>query len=367
MRLQNLSVINYRNYQSQTIDFSPGKNLFLIIGQNAQGKTNILEAIYLLALCKSFRPIDFNGLMKWEEDYFEVKGAIKQNNQSKELTIIHQINPKNKKAHKVNGVKKSVTDFVGNLFVTFFSPDDLNLIFMSPAIRRKYLDVVLSQISRTYLQNLLKLKKVLQNRNQILKRIQLKKAQTDELDFWDEKLAEIGAQIVRERVKMIEFYNQRLTGYYSQIADQKLSLDLYYKSNMRGLSDSEILEHLGARLERDIREECTSLGPHRDDFWFYLNQKEMQYYCSRGEIRSAILALKMTEIDFFKEKTGLKPILLLDDAFSELDGKRKQFLLGLILNHQTIVTTTPENQNIFEKIKDSVVWYCEGGRINGSE
>ncbi len=363
MRLRNLSVSNYRNYEKLELCFSDKKNVFLIIGRNAQGKSNILEAIYFLALCKSFRQIPSKDLIKWGEDFFRICADIEKDTEDINLEIVNLMKPKNKKAHKVNGVKKSVTDFIGTLNITFFSPDDINMIILSPSYRRRYFDVILSQIDKRYLQNIIKYKKVIQNRNQILKNINRNNAEIDELYFWDQKFIDISYNIVQKRREMIQYYNTYLKDYYSTISNSSSVLELKYKSNIKNLEKDLIQLELKNRLEVDIRLESTLLGPHRDDIEFYLDDNEMCYSSSRGEIRSAILSLKMIEIQFFKDQTGYNPVLLLDDAFSELDKERKNKLLQIVNDNQTIITSTTDNMDILSKLGDKVIWCCEEGKI----
>jgi len=362
MRLQKLKIEQFRNISDLNLDFDINQNLFAIIGKNAQGKTNILESIYLLALTKSFRVADLNALILTDHDYFRVQADIVRKKEDIKLEVIHQKLPKLKKAHKINDVKKTITEYVGNFQVTLFTPDDMNLVFASPAVRRKHLDVILSQVDRNYLQSMIKLKKIIKNRNQILKQINRKQSQIDELEFWDIKLAETGQQIVLSRIKLIEFFNQHLSSIYNHLSQSDYSLNVQYRSNMRGLSVEELRELISSRLERDLREESTTLGPHRDNFMITLNQQLIEQFCSRGEIRSVMLALRMSEIKFFESIQGVKPLLLLDDAFSELDTDRTKFLNEIIQDHQTIITTTDDMSDNLKSFS-GVVWHCQSGQI----
>ena len=346
MYLNTLKLTNFRNYQNLKLDFP--EKLTILIGPNASGKTNLLEAIQMLSFSKSFRTRSDLEVIKWGMDFCKVDGEIKTNEETQKLELlIDTSSGKFKKGVKINSLSKRALDLIGKLPSVLFCPEDLNLITASPYKRRKYLDMVLCQTSKRYWAALSELRKVLLARNQILKDMAEHKAEKKELDFWDSKLIETGKLIMSLRKSMIDFYNTKLVSIYNQITGQDKYLKMAYKPSFtlpKEFSLETIASKFKEELEKvrwkEIVKQRTLVGPHRDDFYFLLDKKSLATFGSRGEFRSVIIALKMTEVSFLEEKLGQRPILLLDDVFSELDQERRNSLANMVGQQQTIVTTT---------------------------
>lgn len=337
MKIKSLQLENFRNYKQYKINFE--KNILLIQGKNAQGKTNLIEAVFALAIGKSFRLKNLDEAIKWGEEYLRIQGILAN---QKELELFYTDSPRRQKTSKINEVKKSLNDFVGNFVCVLFTPEDIDLVSSSPSLRRRFLDILLSQISHQYLLELLNYQKILKHRNKLLKAIQEKKSKEDELDFWDQKLAEHGSFILYERLKFFNETKSYLEEQYQSISGKPDSLHLKYLTKSANISPEIYLNFLMEKRQRDILLNETSLGPHRDDFEFVLNQKPLTNFGSRGEYRSSVLALKLTEVFFIEKIKGEKPVLLLDDVFSELDSVRQNYLVQIIQNQQTIITTTDD-------------------------
>ena len=346
MNLITLKLTNFRNYQNLKLDFP--EKLTILIGPNASGKTNLLEAIQILSFSKSFRTRTDLEVIKWGMDFCRVEGEIKNNTGRQKLELIIDFSSgKLQKKVKINGLPKRALDLIGKLPSVLFCPEDLNLITTSPYQRRKYLNMVLCQISKKYWTALSEMRKILSARNQILKDIIEQKAKEKELDFWNSKLIETGKLIIALRKNMIDFYNTKLASIYNQIIKGDKFLRIIYKPsfnlpkefNLETIA-SQFKEELEKVRTKEIEKQRTLIGPHKDDFYFLLNKKSLATFGSRGEFRSVIIALKMTEVSFLEERLNQRPVLLLDDVFSELDQERRNSLARIIDRQQTIVTTT---------------------------
>ena len=333
--LTRLYIKGFRNLRELCLDVDPSVPIHAFVGSNGQGKTNMLEAIYLCSLSKSFRTRNNSDLVGFEEAFLTVKVDTPE----EKLEVVITAKP-TQKVLKVNGVKKQASDFIGHLKSVFFSPDDLAYMAFAPKLRRRYLDVVLSQLNRDYLSHLMEYNEACRQRNSLLKAIADERADMDELEFWDEKLAQLGAYITEERGKLIDQLQGLVEEHYKQISKSDQPVRIVYESEVRGVSTGELarLYHEGRR--RDLMTCQTKLGPHRDDLKFMLSEKDMRDFASRGEWRSMVLALKFAEIDLIKERTGENPILLLDDVFSELDADRQKYLFDATGKSQTFLTTT---------------------------
>lgn len=343
MYLSSLQLQNFRNYKDFASSFING--LIILTGPNASGKTNLLEAVQLLSLSKSFRVRSEYDLVLFGMDFAKILGTVQKNSQQIKLDItIDSLTSKNQKTIKIDGLKSRAFDLIGELVTVLFSPEDLNLINSTPSLRRRYLDVVICQIDKDYCRNLAEYKKVLINRNQLLLNIKNGYSTKQELSFWNEKLIDLGSKIIAKRQQALKFLNSRLSEIYNDICatkDQKLRI--IYKPNLPLIQDSDIKalfeQELNNKYEREIYKTYTLVGPHRDNFVFELNKKRLAVFGSRGEYRSSILALKSAELDFIEKSLGERPILLLDDVFSELDEKRRNHMFELVRRQQTFITT----------------------------
>ena len=338
MRIQNIKIKGFRNLKGVDLTLEDGVPIHAFVGSNGQGKTNILEAIYLCSLSKSFRTRTSADLIGFDEDF----SSVKVDTDGEKLEVVVTAKPA-QKVLKINGVKKSAADFIGSLRSVFFSPDDLSYMAFAPKLRRRYLDVMLSQLNQDYLSRLMEYNEACRQRNSLLKAIADGKGDMDELEFWDEKLAQLGAFITDIRGGLIDELQKRVSRHYKEISKSEANIRIVYESEVRGVKPKELLELYKKGHRRDIATCQTKLGPHRDDLKFLLNEKDMTDFASRGEWRSLVLALKFAEIDLIKVRTGDYPVLLLDDVFSELDAERQKYLFDAIGKSQTFITTTHES------------------------
>ncbi len=344
MKLLKLQLENFRNYKRRVLEFEPGKPLTVVTGPNGLGKTNLLEAVYVLSLGRSFRSVLQDDMISWGMDYFRVIGEI----DSKEKTAVevsYSNYPSRKKIFKKNGVTLKNSEYIGSFLTVLFHPEDLNILYLSPGLRRRYMDVLLSQADRGYLVALTKYNQSLKQRNALLdeiRRVRFSGGQTsallDDLFAWDKEVVEFGSVIIEKRLLLLSFLNQKLPKLYRAISGGKESVSVSYKSKIEKVADYAQL--LSNRLEKDILQAKTTAGPHRDDLVFYLNEKEINISASRGEFRTLLLAIKLAEIEFIRELTGEDPVLLLDDVFSELDRSRQLRLMKAVKGCQAIISTT---------------------------
>jgi len=344
MKIQKLRLSNFRNQKNKLVAFSP--KVTVILGSNASGKTNILESIYFLATGKSFRARVEEEMINYNSDISRVKGRIKTDSEQVDLEIVltrgvidigsQRPEKVQRKKLLVNGVSKRLIDFAGKLKIVYFGPEDLELVVDSPTLRRKFLDTVLSQVNREYRRALLSYEKGLRQRNRLLLKIREEGLSRSQLLFWDKLLIKNGDYLSQKREEFIDY------------ANQNTSIDsLVFKLEYDKSAISE------ARLEQYAEEEVsaatTLVGPHRDDFIFkvVLNGKkfdrDLSRFGSRGEQRMAILWLKLIELSFIEEKTQEKPVLLLDDIFSELDQKHRKIVVQKSKDQQTIITTADKH------------------------
>lgn len=331
----------------------------MIFGPNAVGKTNLFEAIYLLATGKSFRADLESEMISYGQELARVKGqVIKKEKVDLEIVLTTGMVQNEEVAKKkclINGVPKRQTDFIGNLRVVYFGPEDLELVTNSPSIRRKFLDLVLTQIDREYLRASLSYEKGLRARNKVLEAIRETGAPRTQLFFWDQLLIRNGEQITQKREEFIESINNFRPQTFPTSSRPKRSFERVSNFQLKVEYDKSVISP--ARLEQYKEEEvvagATLVGPHRDDFKVTIDdstsktlgqRRDLSVFGSRGEQRLAILWLKLCERAFVKEKTGELPILLLDDIFSELDKGHRQMVWGVVGDQQTIITTTDIGQ-----------------------
>lgn len=337
MLLQRIKLNNFRVYKKNTFEFSD--TLTTIVGPNTAGKTNILEAIYLLATGKSFRAPVEKAVIAHESDLARIEGFITNQNGIQELTIITTNGTINKtrtagKRYLINGVGKQKSNFVGEFNAVVFSPEDIQLIAGSPARRRNFIDSVLIQTDRIYAYSLIEYEKAIRRRNKLLYRMREENIlREDELIHWDNLVIMHGQIITKFREEFINFLNKQHTPEFNFILNYDHST----------ISKKRLLKYQQAELSAGY----TLVGPHRDDFIFLINSNnkgiELSAFGSRGEQRMCILWLKYGELKFLENKTQEKPVLLLDDIFSELDKQHRQLIKNIIPGYQTIITTADEH------------------------
>lgn len=347
--LKKLYLQHFRNYQELNLDFEAKSGLTYLIGDNGQGKTNILEAIYLLALGKSFRVSKEENLIKWGEDFARVKAEFDYKDLNLEV-FLGKV-PQPKRVFKRNEVKSSILNFLGHIKVVFFNPEDLNILYLGPELRRQYLDILNIQSNKEYLLALKKFKRIKEQRNALLNLIKDNKENKKDLEIWDKQIVENGIILWKERAKTLEYFSKKISQKYQEITNLNQEITISYQNSLNldfdiiNLSENLVeiyKQKLAETLDRDINSGHTQIGPHRDEIIFNLNEKTLYEHASRGEYRTILLALKLIEMDWFNDQ-GDSPILLLDDVFSELDHQRQKFLLEKVLNFQTFITTTKDS------------------------
>ncbi|AGY80781.1 MULTISPECIES: DNA replication/repair protein RecF [Carnobacterium] len=345
MLLKEIHLSNYRNYEQAEVVFSEGINVFL--GENAQGKTSLMEAIYVLAMARSHRTGNDKETIRWEQDFARVSGRIQKKNTTFPLEI--SISKKGKKAKFNHLEQKKLSEYIGNLNVILFAPEDLSLVKGSPSVRRKFLDMEMGQMSPIYLHHLVQYQHLLKQRNSYLKQLSMKKEKDlTFLDILTEQLAEYGAAILLERFSFVKKLENWAKPVHHEISKQKEILEIDYSCSLKITNElskeqlySDLMKAFEQGRQRELEQRTTIFGPHRDDLKFKVNDKDVQTYGSQGQQRTTALSVKLAEIDLMKEMTGEYPVLLLDDVLSELDDERQTHLLKAIQNKvQTFLTTT---------------------------
>ena len=368
MRIKRLKVENFRNLEKLDIEFSDGVNI--IYGNNAQGKTNIIEAIYIFSFGKSFRANRDIELLKFDEEYFLSNIEIMK--KDRELDMDFGFDKlSNKKMIKVNGViQKKISDIIGKLNVVVFKPEDIKIVTDAPSVRRKYIDYLISSISKGYLENITKYKKVLEERNNLLKEIKVKlkgnrvleKDDEDFLDVYDKLLSKLNCEIYNERKRVIEKLNNYIYGIHLKLTESYINnekLHIKYVSNVEEDIQKMYNDLMKSRLN-DINKGYTSFGIHRDDYIISINSLDVSIYGSQGQKKSSIISLKLSELKVIEAVIGEKPVLLLDDYMSELDERRRLKFLDIIEDIQIIITTT---HKISIDGKENTYFYVDNGKI----
>ena len=366
MYIKSVFIDHFRNYDSERLQFDPKLNL--IVGDNAQGKTNLLEAIYVSAFGKSFRTIRDNEMINFETPMTYVRVEVEKNNHYVE-TIEYRIQKNSKKTFLINGVNiTKISDLLGTLNIILFYPDDLKLIKDSPVERRRFLDRELSHISKTYCGDIIEYHHILNQRNELLKKIQFQAGIEDTLEVWDEQLAEKGARVILKRREFTQAIQPICSEIHSKITSGKENLEVKYvtsvgNSGNYGTIKSDLIHALKKNREMDIRRGFTASGPHRDDLDISINGINIKSFGSQGQQRTAALSLKLSEIEIIKNEVGESPILLLDDVMSELDISRQQDLIYALSSVQTIITTTDVAALSDDYIKNSKIISIKNGNV----
>lgn len=346
MKLKRLVLRDFRNYENVAVDFDDGVNV--IFGNNAQGKTNLLEAIYFCSIGKSMRTNKEREVIRMGGgDIASVRVEIEENKLKRTIEIV--FSKKNKKTIKINGLAiHRIGELMGELPCVFFSPDGLKLIKESPEDRRRFMDIAISQTSKAYFYMLGKYEKVLDQRNKLLKSTLNLETIKNSIFIWNEQLGELGSKIIMSRINFLNALSP-----YAQLAHQYLTnndeeLSLSY-IGVTGEGQEEIkktlISNLEKNLEKDFKLGFTSFGPHRDDIKILVNGIDIKAYGSQGQQKTTALSMKLAELEIIKNQTGKMPILLLDDVFSELDPKRRKRLLKFCEKTQTLITCTDIDEN----------------------
>ena len=372
MILTELHLHHFRNYQDLTVHFNPGVNV--LIGHNAQGKTNMLEAIYVLSLTKSHRTSNDHELINWQEQSALISGTVEK--RIGKIPLELQFSSKGKKA-KVNHLEQArLSQYVGQLNAILFAPEDLSLVKGSPALRRHFMDREFSQMSSKYLYNAGQYRTLLRQKNKYLKQLKYKQ-QTDRvlLGVLSDQLAAFGAEVIIARQHFLKHLEGWAADLHQEISLNKESLQLEYVNQLK-VNDETTAEEAYQALfklyqdneQREIEQGTTIYGPHRDDIRFLVNDKNVQAFGSQGQQRTTALSVKLAEIDLMKEQTGEYPLLLLDDVLSELDTIRQTHLLTAIQNKvQTFLTTTSLSDVARQLINEPTIFEIEHGTLNKEE
>ncbi len=355
MLITELELENFRNYEKQKIKFNNNINIFY--GDNAQGKTNIIESIFISAFGKSFRTSKEKELIKYNEKFLNIN--IKYQNRDREGNIKIQI--ADKKSILVNGIKvKKLSDLLGNINIVLFTPDDINILKNGPAQRRRFLDMMIGQIRPNYVYNLNVYLKILEQRNNYLKQLRDNNVNYELLDIWDEKLANYAHKICLYRLEFINKIKEKINKIHSNITENKEEIKIEYLTDCT--DEKELLKLIKDRRKLDIIKGFSTKGVHRDDFNIYINDNLVNVFGSQGQHRTAVLSLKMCELEIIREEIGESPILLLDDFMSELDAKRRKNFLNNIEDTQVIITCTDELKD--ENINKNIFYVNNGKIIN---
>lgn len=359
MIIESIELEHYRNYHSLHMDFSQGTNI--LYGDNAQGKTNILEALYVCCTTKSHRGSKDRDIIQFDQDESHIKLSLIRDE------IPYRIDmhlKKNKtKGVAINGIPiKKASELFGIINVVVFSPEDLNLIKNGPAERRRFVDLELCQLNKWYVHSLVQYNKVLLQRNKVLKELMFKPEYEDTLDIWDQQLVQFGSDVIRYRREFMEQLNQLIRDIHYKISGEKEELKLVYEPDV---SETLFEKELKKSRAADMRQKTTLTGPHRDDISFYVNGIDIRKFGSQGQQRTAALSLKLAEIELVKKIVKDYPILLLDDVLSELDSNRQNHLLSVINHIQTIITCTGLDDFINNRFQiDKIFRVTEGTVIN---
>ena len=357
MYIESIELKNYRNYDSLSLQFDKGTNIFY--GDNAQGKTNILEAVYLCGTTKSHRGSKDREMIQFDADEAHIRMFVKKEGISRRIDM--HLKKNKTKGIAVDGIPiRKAGELFGILNLVFFSPEDLNIIKNGPGERRRFMDLELCQLNKLYLSDLSSYNHVLNQRNKLLKDLSFQPSLLNTLDVWDEQLARYGASIIQGRKKFIEEMNGIITEIHRNITGGKEEIRLLYEPSV---SEENFLSVLLRNREKDCRFKLTSEGPHRDDLCVKINGMDIRKYGSQGQQRTAALSLKLSEIYMVKKRIKDMPVLLLDDVLSELDSSRQNYLLNSIRQVQTMITCTGLDDFIDKRFHINKIFKVVDGRV----
>lgn len=357
MYIKSLALNNFRNYEQLNIEFDRGTTI--LYGENAQGKTNIMEAIYVSATTRSKKSVKDSEIIKFGCDEGHIKTFIEKD--GLEYRVDMHLRKSKSKGIAINCEKiKKAADLVGLLNVVYFSPEDLNIIKEGPSYRRNFVDMELCQLDQFYIYNLSNYNKIITQRNKLLKDLYMNPALEGTLSIWDSQLESYGSKIIERRKQFVDQLNEIIYEIHKKLTGGKEEIKIIYEPNV---SSDEIGEALKREHERDIRTKITSVGPHRDDFAFVVNGIDIRKFGSQGQQRTAVLSLKLAEIEIVKKITNEVPVLLLDDVLSELDRNRQNYLLNSIGEIQTIITCTGLDDFVNNRFKINKIFYISQGTV----
>lgn len=370
MFLKKLCLSHYRNYE--TVEMTTDRNVNIFVGPNAQGKTNLLESIFVLALTKSHRTHQDKELISWEQKQARLYAEVEKKYGLCKLQL--DITPQGKKA-KINGLEqRKLSGFVGTINVVMFAPEDLEIVKGAPGVRRRFLDMEIGQVHPGYLYDTAQYQKVLMQRNNFLKQAGPGSGHNGMLEVWNEQLARYGVKIVKKRQCFIEKLQAWAEQIHTGITGGQERIEIVYRPSLvlppeedETILFEKFMIKLSEVKEQEFRRGTTLIGPHRDDLLFFINGKEAQTYGSQGQQRTTALSVKLAELELIREETGEYPILLLDDVLSELDRNRQTQLIETIRDKvQTFITTTGIESIDLNKIGHAAVFQVQNGGIMSS-
>lgn len=357
MIIKSLELADFRNYDSLHIDFSSGTNI--LYGDNAQGKTNILEAIYVSATTKSHKGSKDKDIVNFKKEEAHIRTYLDK--EGIETRVDMHLRKNKSKGIAIDGQKiNKAAELLGLLNVVFFSPEDLSIIKNGPAERRRFVDMELCQLDQFYLYNLNNYNKIVNQRNKLLKDMYFNPSLRDTLNIWDSQLVSYGSKIIERRQLFVEQLNEIIYEIHKKLSGGKEELIIRYEPDI-SIDDYE--KAMTANQDRDVKLKQTTVGPHRDDFSFMVGDIDIRKFGSQGQQRTAALSLKLSEIELVKKITNDNPVLLLDDVLSELDSNRQNYLLSTIGDIQTIITCTGLDEFVNNRFEINKVFKIENGKI----
>lgn len=358
MILKSIELKNFRNYEDLDLKFDSGTNI--LFGDNAQGKTNILEAAYVSGTTKSHKGSRDKDMIRFGEDESHIRTIVEK--QGKEYQLDIHLKKNRSKGIAINKVPiKKASELFGILNMVFFSPEDLNIIKNGPSERRRFLDAEICQLDKIYLSDLTRYNKILMQRNRLLKDMQHQPQLMETLPVWDMQLVEYGKRLIRRRRQFVEELSELVTGIHRNISGKREELVLRYEPNI----DAEFLEdELNRVREKDRKYAQTSVGPHRDDISFFIRGVDIRKFGSQGQQRTSALSLKLSEIELVRQTIHDTPVLLLDDVLSELDSNRQNYLLNSIHDIQTMITCTGLDEFVRNRFQIDKIFEVISGTVS---
>lgn len=357
MYIETVSVKNFRNLDTMSIELNKSVNIFY--GKNAQGKTNIIEAVYMCATGRSHRTHSDKDMIMFGMDSAMVQTFINKDNYKDRVNIHLKKNAK--KGIAVNNLPiKSLSELFGILHIVIFSPEDLELVKKGPSERRRFIDMELCQLSKIYCYNLQQYWKILKQRNNLLKQVQKNSSLRDTIFVWDSQLVDFGRKLIKEREKFTVRIDELTKDIHLKLTGGAEKMKIEYKPSV---SADEFEEKLNKNIEKDIYFGSTSYGPHKDDLSFFINDTNVREFGSQGQQRCTAVSLKLAEIKLIEDEKGSEPVLLLDDVFSELDKNRQKYLIECISDIQTIITCTGIEDSLRELSEKAAIYMVENGKV----
>lgn len=363
MIVESLKLQNYRNYEYLNMNFDEKINI--IYGDNAQGKTNILESMYVCATSKSHRDSKDREIIRFDNDESHIKVNVKKNDMNYRIDM--HLKKNKPKGIAVNGIPiKRAVELFGILNIVFFSPEDLNIIKNGPSERRRFIDMELSQLDKIYLDCLINYNKVVNQRNSLLKEYAFSGREDiiSSLDIWDMQLVKYGNDVIKSREKFVKEINDLVKSIHTKLSGDREQLEIIYEPCVK---EQDFESELVRVRDRDLKFKCTNIGPHKDDMCFLINGMDVRKYGSQGQQRTAALSLKLAEIELVKQIIHDTPVLFLDDVLSELDSRRQNFLLDSIGNIQTMITCTGLDEFINNRFSINKIFKVVNGTVSSME